>query len=104
LSQWEARNSKDLTQGCKRSAPFAKCRSGKQQFVSFTGYDSVYNQYAAALKISQSACKRLCYKDYNCAAYFYNAHTYACYLSNEVRTLRKVSDTKLSVHLKICLE
>jgi hypothetical protein len=64
--------------------------------VSFTGYDSIYNQYAVGLKISQSD-----YKDYNYAAYFYNAYTYVCYLSNEVRTLRKVSDTKLSVHLKI---
>lgn len=98
-------NSKDETQGCKTLAPFTKCGSGKQQFLSFTGYDYVYNQYATgSLKVSVRTCESKCYADCKCLAYFYNGNTGVCYLSNEVRTLKKVVDAKKSVHIKIWVQ
>ncbi|KAG0612767.1 hypothetical protein M758_6G050400 [Ceratodon purpureus] len=100
LPQWVPNKPKDLTQGCKTLAPFTKCGSGKQQFLSFTGYDYVFNQYATGLKITKAACESKCFADCNCVAYFYNTSPGLCYLTNEVRTL-KVSNNNLSAHIKI---
>jgi len=101
LPNWVPVNSNDKTQGCKTLAPFTKCGSGRQQFLSFTGYDYVYNQYAAGVNVPIGTCESKCYADCKCLAYFYNANTGACYLSNEVRTLKKVPDAKKTVHIKI---
>lgn len=94
-------NRKDLTQGCKPQAGFAKCGASNERFLRLTGYDYNYNQYATALHLSVKDCNSKCLKDCSCKAYFYNQKTGLCYLSNEVRTLKKVSDNSKLAFIRL---
>lgn len=94
----------DKSQGCKTLAPFVKCGSGRVQFLSFTGYDYVYNRYATGLKLSKAECDTKCYGAWNdcgCLAYSYDENTGLCYLITEVHTFKKVADAKKTLHIKV---
>ncbi|KAG0553839.1 hypothetical protein KC19_12G043000 [Ceratodon purpureus] len=106
LPSWVPIDSKDSKKGCKTQAPMKTCSSGKQTFRSYSGYDQVYNKYDwRGLKISKAECEFRCYGRQptcgNCSAYFYDDNTKMCYLTNEVRTLRKVTDLKKTVNVKV---
>ncbi|KAJ0247921.1 Curculin-like [Hirschfeldia incana] len=87
------------SKGCKVKK-VKSCDPKTFRYYRLGGVDHFMTKYNVGLAVGESKCRGLCTRDCKCLGYFYDKSRFKCWISNELGTLVKVSDSKKMAYIK----